>query len=88
MPSLPQLLRSIYGQKKVQALVMEYRQTFADRHLVLRDLAMKCEIGAAAPSTAIACVKQAAKQEVFAHIARILEIKPEDFIATVDGTVE
>lgn len=85
MASLPQILASIWGRKKALGLVMEYRAAFAGRALLLADLAKVCEVGTTAPSTAIGCVKQAAKQEVFAHIARVLELKPEHFVEIVDG---
>lgn len=85
MATLPQFLTNLWGRKRALALAMEYRQTFAGRHMVLCDLAKRCDVGASAPATATECVKQAARQEVFGHIARMLELKPEDFISIVDG---
>lgn len=85
MPSLPEILTSIWGRKRAQALVVEYRAAFAGRPLLLADLAKVCEVGAVSPPTAIGCIKQAAKQEVFAHIARVIELKREHFVEIVDG---
>lgn len=85
MQTLPELLIALWGRKRAKALAMEYRMAFANRPLLLADLAKRCDIGASAPMRVVDAVKQAARQEVFAHIARILELKPEDFVAIADG---
>lgn len=85
MATLPEILATLWGKKQAKSLVMEYRVAFQGKPLLLRDLAMRCDIGAAAPATAIEAIKQTARQEVFAHIARIIELKPEDFISIADG---
>lgn len=64
---------------------MEYRQAFTNRPLLMADLAKVCEIGAAVPRTVKGCVEQAAKQQVFHHIARAMNIRPDDFPSIVDG---
>lgn len=85
MATLPEILSALWGRKKAMALVLEYRAAFSGRPLLLADIAKVCEVGASAPPTAIGCIKQAAKQEVFAHIARVLELKREHFVEIVDG---
>lgn len=83
--NLPQLLTAVWGRQRAKQLVMEYRQALRGRPLLLADLAKRCEVGAPAPANATAALKAAAKQEVFYQIARILELRPEDFPAVVDA---
>jgi hypothetical protein len=83
--NLPQLLCLVWGRNKAKQVVREYRAAFLGRELLLADFAKRCEVGAPAPSSATAALKQAAKQEVFYQVARILELKPQDFPAIVDA---
>jgi hypothetical protein len=85
MQTLPELLIALWGRKRAKQLAMEYRMAFANRPLLLADLAKRCDIGAVAPKSATEALKQSARQEVFNHIARILQLRPEDFTAIADG---
>lgn len=86
MQSIPQLLTSIWGSKRAKALVMEYRVGIGESPMLLADLAKICDVGV---DTSAMTVKQTievgARQRVFAHIARMCQLKPEDFIAAVDA---
>lgn len=88
MPTLPELVATLWGKKRAQAVAMEYRVAFSGHDLLMRDLAMFCN--AAAPVQGVSEFDRGVeegKRRVWLHIARMVELKPEDFAAVADGKI-
>jgi hypothetical protein len=86
MPTLPDLVVTLWGRRRAPQVVGEYRQALTGRALLLRDLAMFCN--AAAPIQGGAEFDRGVeegKRRVWLHITRMCGLEPADFVAIADG---
>jgi len=86
MPTLPELVVTLWGRRQAPQVVGEYRQALTGRDLLLRDLAMFCN--AAAPilgGVEFDRGVEEGKRRVWLHITRMCGLEPSDFVAVADG---
>ena len=86
MPTLPQIVLTLWGRKRAPHVADEYRIALTGRDLMIRDLAMFCN--AAAPivgATEFERGVEEGKRRVWLHVTRMCGLKPSDFVTIVDG---
>jgi hypothetical protein len=86
MPTLPDLVVTLWGRRRAPQVVGEYRQALDGRDLLLRDLAMFCN--AAAPIQGGGEFDRGVeegKRRVWLHITRMCGLEPSDFVTIADG---
>jgi len=89
MPTLPELVVTLWGRRRAPQVVGEYRQALTGRDLLLRDLAMFCN--AAAPIQGGAEFDRGVeegKRRVWLHVTRMCGLEPSDFVAVADGETQ
>lgn len=86
MPTLPDLVVTLWGRRRAPQVVGEYRQALYGRHLLMRDLAMFCN--AAAPIQGGGEFERGVeegKRRVWLHVTRMCGLEPSDFVTIADG---
>lgn len=87
MQTLPQQLVTLYGESRAKLVLAEYKLLFAKAELVKTDLASFCNAaGENAGSSEFERGIEEGKRRVWLHIARILGLTADDFVAYADGT--
>lgn len=81
---LAQKIISLWGDESA-ALSSEYRDAFAGKHRLLKDLGNLCGVGAAHPIDPNELQRMEGRREVFLHISGMLEISPADFLKLTEG---
>lgn len=86
MPTLPQIVLTLWGRKRAPHVVDEYRIALTGRDLMIRDLAMFCN--AASPISGASEFDRGVeegKRRVWLHVTRMCGLKPSDFVIIADG---
>jgi hypothetical protein len=85
--TLPEKVMKLWGWDRAASVADEYKLAFANRPLVMRDLAMMCN--AAAPIEGVNEFDRGVeegKRRVWLHVARMCGLQHADFVPIADGT--
>jgi hypothetical protein len=86
MPTLPDLVVTLWGRRRAPQVVGEYRVALTGRDLLLRDLAMFCNAGAPIQGSGeFDRGVEEGKRRVWLHITRMCGLEPSDFVTIADG---